>query len=512
VHPANRPLLFGTKQIVAALALAAFLTAGFISSEAVAATKHRTTAHHQGHSAKKATAHKRTSTHHASAYNPRYASIVMDADSGVILSQSNADASVYPASLTKMMTLLLTFERLENGTLSLNHRVAISNHAASQAPSKLDLPPGSSIELKNAIYAVVTKSANDIAVAIGEDIGGSEGHFVYLMNEKARALGMTHTQFMNACGLHNPAQVTTARDFARLSRYIIKTYPHEYRYFSTRNFNYNGVSNRNHNRLMETYAGMDGIKTGYVLPSGFNLAASAVRNNHRLIAIVFGGKTAVSRNNDVAGLLDAGFEKLETMKNQPVLVSQNTITPDPRLAQTNGIAATKVPASTLLHPSGQTVPARQVAASADSVLVPQTGAIGEMVGQGDADPAVTRRFETGMMAIAAIKGTLKPGQTSAATTPAANPAGTPTPQILGNDDWAIQLGSYPSRVKSDEALNAAISRLPADIRSTASPVIVPLQSGDGYVYRARLRGFSRDQASAACKYFNNCLTISPRAF
>lgn len=476
---------------------------------------------------------KSSSSKKKSGYNPRYASIVIDADTGAVLSESNSNASVHPASLAKMMTLLLVFERLENGALSLNQRIYISNRAAAQQPSKLGLPAGSSIALKDAIYALVTKSANDISVAIAENVGGSEAHFVYLMNEKAKEIGMTRTNFKNPHGLHNSAQVTTARDIARLSRYLIKAYPNDYRYFSTSKFTYNGITNRNHNRLMETYPGMDGIKTGYIVPSGFNLAASAVRGKHRLIAVVFGGKTTASRNAEVASLLDRGFEKINRTETSTLVAQNNAIripAPqqlDARLTSVTGTTDRRTPSISLIPPRkpGQTSPATktaQIAANQEPIEVPQTGAMGEIAGQGDVDPAVTRRFETGMMAIAAIKGSLKPGQISSAPTdsPEAAQPRAKTNGLLGNgagniaqsNDWAIQLGSYSSRVKSDEVLASATEKLPQEIRASARPVIVPMKAGDGWIYRARLHGLSREQASAACKYFNNCMAISPRAF
>jgi D-alanyl-D-alanine carboxypeptidase len=503
----------GLKKFAAAFVLASFLivtTTSFDASAAESKNKHKTS----HHSSKKSTGKKRSAQR--ASYSPRHGSIVIDADTGAVLSQNGADTQVYPASLTKLMTLLITFDALEKGTARLNQRIEFSNHAAAQVPSKLDVPAGSSIELKNAIYAIVTKSANDVAVAVAENIGGTEGRFVYLMNQKAKEIGMNNTRFVNPSGLHNPAQVTTPRDFARLARYIIKNYPREYRYFATRSFTYNGMVNRNHNRLMETYAGMDGMKTGYTIPAGFNLTASAVRNNRRLVAVVMGGKTAQDRNNEVAGLLDDGFDKINSMGSQQLVASNNVDQqPDNRLASTSGVAALP-PAATLPGTALPQPPAARIAA-ADTPM-PVNNAMSQLAGQGDVDPAVTRRFETGMMAINAIK-TLRPGQVSGAPANMGSqhavydPSGTPTPQLSGDsNEWAIQLGSYNSRVLGDQALASAITKLPTSLRSNAKPVIVPLKAGDGWVYRARLQGFSQAEASAACKNFNNCLAISPRAF
>lgn len=536
----NRSVSARFRRIVSALAMASFVlvtTSSFNVSAAETGTKAKSSYSSpkpkSPKSAQKSSVRKKSPSKRPAqrtAYSPPHGSIVIDADSGTVISQNNADARVYPASLTKLMTLLLTFEGIEHNNINLLQRVQITSNAARQPPSKLDLPAGSSILMRDAIYALVTKSANDIAVAIGENVGGTEGRFVYLMNAKAKEIGMNNTRFVNPSGLHNPQQVTTPRDFARLARYIVKNYPREYRYFSTRSFTYNGTVNRNHNRLMETYQGMDGMKTGYTIPSGFNLAASAVRNNRRLIAVVMGGKTAQMRNNEVADLLDDGFARMANQQTQK-LVAQNTIDlPVSRQVSTSGDAARPpqtrgiVPTVTAQTPVDVNVPIASRALTvatinpAESVPMPATGAMSEMAGQGDIDPAVTKRFETGMMAINAIK-TLKPGQTSAVPVnmgsqqAAYDPAGTKTPQLSGDsNDWAIQLGSYNSRLLSDQALASAITKLPGNLRPNAKPIIVPLKAGEGWVYRARLHGFSREEASAACKYFNNCMAISPRAF
>ncbi|MCB1556154.1 MAG: D-alanyl-D-alanine carboxypeptidase, partial [Alphaproteobacteria bacterium] len=239
--------------------------------------------------------------------NPRYASIVMDADTGMILSERYADKQVHPASLAKMMTLVLTFDAIAQGRLALNDRIVISRHAASMVPSKLDLAPGETIRVEDAIYALVTKSANDVAVALAEAIGGTETRFARQMTARAWAIGMNNTRFRNASGLHDRYQVTTARDMAKLARYILNEYPDYYPYFGTRHFSYQGKDYENHNRLLGRYTGMDGSKTGYIQASGFNLVASARRDGHRIVGVVFGGRTAKSRNAHMVALLDNGF-------------------------------------------------------------------------------------------------------------------------------------------------------------------------------------------------------------
>lgn len=217
-----------------------------------------------------------------------YASIVIDAQSGSVLHETNADTQNYPASLVKMMTLYLAFEALTGNRIRLDHQLVASAHAVSMAPSRLGLGRGQRIRAKEAILAIVTKSANDAAVVLSEGLGESEFKFVQMMNEKARELGMTRTVFRNATGLPNRRQVSTARDMATLARALLRDFPGYYHYFSVTEFHYGNHTYRNHNRLIESYAGADGIKTGYTRASGFNLAASVKRGGHRLIAVVLG--------------------------------------------------------------------------------------------------------------------------------------------------------------------------------------------------------------------------------
>jgi len=240
---------------------------------------------------------------------PVAAEILMEAGSGKVLQARNADTPTYPASLTKMMTLMLTFEALDRGTLRPDQRLVVSRHAASMPPSRLWLAPGSTITVEQAILALVTRSANDAAVVLAEALGGSEAAFAGKMTARARALGMRRTVFRNASGLPDRLQRTTARDMAILSRALIRRHAGHYAYFQRRSFDWQGTTVHGHNRLMARYPGMDGIKTGYIAASGFNLAASAVRDGRRLIAVVMGGHSAATRDDRVADLLDIGFKR-----------------------------------------------------------------------------------------------------------------------------------------------------------------------------------------------------------
>ena len=234
-------------------------------------------------------------------------SIIIDAQTGKIVSEHDADRPDYPASLTKMMTLYLTFQALEQGRISLNDVFTVSLHASRQVPSKLGLRPGQRISVRDLILAIVTHSANDAAVTLAENLGGSESAFAQRMTVAAHALGMTATTFRNASGLPTPPNISTARDLAILARALWHDYPKEYRFFATEQFTYNGATYETHNHLMESFAGMDGIKTGYIHASGFNLAASAVRNGRRLIGVIMGGSSAHARDLQMASLLDDGF-------------------------------------------------------------------------------------------------------------------------------------------------------------------------------------------------------------
>lgn len=237
----------------------------------------------------------------------RSAAIVMDAATGAVLYEDDADAPRYPASLTKIMTLYLLFEAIDAKRITFDTKFPVSARAANQDPTKLGLKPGETIAVRDIILGLITKSANDAAVVAAEGLAGSEPAFAARMTEKARQLGMSKTVFRNASGLPDPQQKTTARDLAMLARALIRNYPHHYHFFDTPSFTYKGITHANHNRLNNWYAGADGIKTGYIRASGFNLVTSAKRDNRRLIGVVMGGVSPGSRDQEMARLLDAAF-------------------------------------------------------------------------------------------------------------------------------------------------------------------------------------------------------------
>jgi D-alanyl-D-alanine carboxypeptidase len=241
-----------------------------------------------------------------------YAAIVIDPATGEVLSAVNADEQNYPASLAKMMTLYLTFQALQNGKLKIDQDLPVSTWAASRAPTKLDLRAGQTISVNDCILGMVTKSANDAATVVAEGLGGTESHFADMMNAQAALLGMSSSHFDNANGLPDPENRTTARDMVKLAMALYHDFPQYSHYFATKEFVFRGQLIRGHNNLMDRYPGMDGLKTGFTDASGFNLASTAVRDGHRLFAVVMGGRTARVRDNLMARLLDDGFDHRPT--------------------------------------------------------------------------------------------------------------------------------------------------------------------------------------------------------
>lgn len=260
----------------------------------------------------------------------KYAAIVVDAKSGEILYAKHADSPRYPASITKIMTLYLTFEALASGRLHPEDRVVVSPHAAAQAPTKLGVRAGDSVSVQEAMEGMATKSANDMAVAMAEKIGGTESRFAALMTLRAQELGMQNTHFVNASGLPDSRQLTTARDIAILSRAVMRDYPQYYKLFSLQQFTFRGQVMPNHNHLLGRMQGVDGLKTGFTNASGFNLAVSAVRDNRRLIAVVMGGPTTAQRDQNAEDLLLTGFDVMRRRSmGEKITVAQNLFEPEP---------------------------------------------------------------------------------------------------------------------------------------------------------------------------------------
>jgi D-alanyl-D-alanine carboxypeptidase len=315
--------------------------------------------------------------HHESreSYSPAFSSIIVDGNSGATLSSNNPDASRHPASLTKIMTLYLLFERLDSGKMKLDTEMPVSEHAADQAPTKLGLRPGQTIRVEDAIKGLVTRSANDAAVVIAEAIAGDEDDFAKLMTRKARMLGMTKTVYRNASGLPDDDQVTTARDQSTLGRAIQDRFPRHYRYFSTVAFTFRGHSISNHNHLLGTVEGVDGIKTGYTRASGFNLVTSMRRGNRHLVGVVLGGRSGGSRDAIMRNLLAENLEKASTKRTVAAIAERNPSDARTDVADADA-AAQPAPAaqaqSAVQAASGATEPATPPSASRSAAVASRT--------------------------------------------------------------------------------------------------------------------------------------------
>jgi D-alanyl-D-alanine carboxypeptidase len=417
-----------------------------------------------------------------SEYGPAYEAIVLDAQTGQVLRELNPDVVTYPASLTKMMTLYLTFEALNQGRLRLDQFLRVSGEAASRAPSKLGLVPGDSVAVRDLILGIVTKSANDAAVVLAEGLGGSEWGFAQQMTAKARQLGMMQTVYYNASGLPDPNQRTTARDIARLALALYHQFPREYRYFSTQEFVFHGEAMRNHNHLMEWYPGLDGIKTGYINASGFNLAASAVRNGHRLIGVIMGGRSARSRDQQMAGLLDLAFADLGNgaATSRPVMAVVPT-TP----------AATAAPAQVVTAPRAAP---RASPAQAAAMISPAVASAAE----GD---AAGQRGKPGFL-----------GNVASHLSPVAKAEAAPlTREAPGGEDWEIQLGAFHDAAAAEQAARHVAGV--AAVKGKPHQIIAPAKGDREHLYRARLLHFTGKSAQAACAELHKkkiaCTVVRP---
>lgn len=387
------------------------------------------------------------------------AAIVIDANTGKTLYSSNGDATRYPASLTKMMTLYMVFEAMTAGKISKSTRVPFSKHAASRPPTKLGVRAGGSITVEQAILALVTKSANDAAAAVGEMLGGSEANFARMMTAKARQLGMKSTTFRNASGLPDSRQVTTARDMAILGMALREHFPRYYDYFSTRSFAFGKHRHGNHNKLLGRVKGVDGIKTGYTRASGFNLVSSVKLGDRKLVAVVMGGASGRGRDARMAELIKAYMPKTKGRGDNPLIAAR----------QINTTVASA--SASMSHiPVPRSRPEREVEeeirASAQVAYAPETRpAVGipevaaEAAGEGDIDPA-------------------------------------PTASIEGN--WVIQIGSLPSDREARALLSKAAGKASA-LLADASPFTEVFNKGGVTYHRARFGGFaSQNAATKTC--------------
>ncbi len=403
----------------------------------------------------------------------KYAAFAIDVESGAVLHETNADTKNFPASLTKMMTLYLLFEALQDGDVTLQTKMKVSARAAKQQPSKLGLKSGSTITVENAIRALVTKSANDVAVVVAEHLGKSEDAFAKLMTAKAKALGMKRTLFKNASGLPNSKQVSTARDIATLALALIDDFPQYYHYFSTPSFTYKGRTYENHNSLLEGVEGVDGLKTGYTKASGYNIAISAVRDGRRVIVVVFGGKTAKTRDNQANHILEVAYGSIKKLKLDA---------PKTQVA--------KAPAAPVVVP-----PEKPLA----GVLVPnQPLAVTPLPVAPATVQAVALQGDTQVAALSQPDVKIDAAQVLDTALPA--------------DSWSIQVGAFSRYNAAKEAALGATGKA-AQTLAGAKVFVMEIDGQGGKLYRARLTDLDEGEAREACRLLTKqnqaCLVVAP---
>ena len=432
---------------------------------------------------------------------PVQASIVVDAVSGEVLSASNADTSTYPASLTKMMTLYLLFEAMQDGRVKLTDTITFSKNSAGKAATNLNVDSGDRISVETAILALVVRSANDAATAIAEQLGGTEAGFARLMTNKAQMLGMTRTTFRNANGLPDAKQRTTARDMATLSVALIRDFPQYYGYFKRTSFKYRGVTYRGHNKLLKSFKGYDGIKTGYIRASGFNLASSAERDGRRLVVVVLGGSSPSMRDRKVADLLTSGFK---SQRGTGTLIAAKA----PLSGQVK--AAAPAPADTAAESMVEDVIANILIKPAQAASVEerdQPVSALQLAGLKGLTPLLkpgTRpKTEPAAAAVALASPVLKPGTSAKVDLAEAEPfvpdAQATTVVWKADGAYGIQVGAYSkynAAQKAAQTATKAESQLLADAR-----IIIDTQkmNNGSKLYRARVAGLSKTDAQTACR-------------
>ncbi|QBR70001.1 D-alanyl-D-alanine carboxypeptidase [Beijerinckiaceae bacterium] len=528
----------GAARFCLGLALAATC---ILATPAEARHRHRYYSAHAAYSHRSHHGHFSRYSHAREASPSKIAAVVVDGNTGRVLYARNENDRRYPASITKVMTLYLLFEQLEKGHLRLDSEIRVSAHAAAQKPTKLGLRPGETISVDNAIKAVVTRSANDIAVTIAEALGGSEERFAELMTNKAHALGMNSTHFANASGLPNDEQLTTARDLAILGRAIQERFPRYYRYFSTHVFYYAGAAIKNHNHLLGRVEGMDGIKTGYIRASGFNLLTSVKRNGRYIVSVVLGGSSARTRDKIMADLIEDQIDNGATVRTAaliteaaaPAQVAEATEIPRaiPRAVQPEP----KAPTGLAFAPN----PPRADLA-VDAIRVASLN--GDLAMQRPRPAFVSGAPKAGEPRAAQGEGNLKQASLDGSTLQSRSGHGaegsTATPSVMrassdfatgslrnseklvvakrevpqddevktidshrpaaARNGWMIQIGATTDVAKANELLSRAKAEGHRTLAS-AQGFTEKIQKGSETFYRARFAGLEADTAELACK-------------
>lgn len=452
----------------------------------------------------------------------RQASIVVDANSGEVAHESQADAPRFPASLTKVMTLYMLFEQIEAGRLSMNSRLEVSAEAARQPPTKLGLRPGSTIRVEDAVQALITRSANDVAVVVAESIAGSEEDFAERMTRRARQIGMSRTTFRNASGLPNMEQRTTARDMALLGRAIYERFPQYARYFGRSSFRYGNRNIRNHNRLIGRVQGVDGIKTGYTRASGFNLITSVRHNGRHMVAVVMGGRTARARDAQMARLVAGHMSEMAARRTdfsvaqrvrgrgaEPVAVARADTSERPvALARVAAPAQAEAPT-----PAPRREPASPPAAATPAPVQTAAAAVPVPTPRGEAAVAERREISTAQpVRTASAAGPVLQWRTGAQpAAPAAAMATNPAPQVAASvsnreptaaqqalTGWVVQIAATNTEQDAQRMLTQARESVGRPLAG-ARLVTERVQRGNATLFRARFAGFAdRGAAEAAC--------------
>jgi D-alanyl-D-alanine carboxypeptidase len=482
--------------------------------------------------------------------NPKFSAIAVDAKTGEVLFSSDPDGKRYPASLTKVMTLYMLFRELKAGRMTLSTQIKMSKRASGMAPTKLGVPAGKSVSVEDAIKSLVTLSANDVAAAIGENIAGSESAFADRMTKTARSLGMSRTTFKNASGLPNPGQTTTARDMATLSLRIQRDFPQYYPYFKLMSFNYKGRVIRTHNRLLGKFDGTDGIKTGYIRASGFNLTSSVRRGDKRIIGVVMGGKTGNSRNQYMISMLTKHLPKCKDGK---MLAASIKGAPAPKeielaaVEETQAVAVDQViepetpPAPEAIVTSKKAKPSAGKGRPSDKTVADLARAAVE-VDEGDAEDSsgpeeliaeippstadgtkiASLADDQGQVLVAPLpqgSETMVAKQSNGDALPFAVKAETGgwAGQVLvpaSEMSWKIQIGAFPNKRTAQDKLRAA-RKTGVSLLNDKQAFTVQVQKGNETIYRARFSGFSEDAARAACRQLTQkgigCVALSPQS-
>src|SRR5665213_777469 len=420
---------------------------------------------------------------------PEFSAITIDARNGQILFADHADGLRHPASLTKMLTLYILFGEMKAGKVNRDTRLKVSVHAASMAPTKLDLTPGSTISVDEAIKSLVTKSANDAAVAIAENLSGSEGAFAARMTKVAHSIGMTRSNFNNASGLPNSGQYTTARDIATLGLRLMRDFPQYYPYFRTTEFEFHGRVIKSHNALVMHYPGTDGFKTGYVAAAGFNLATSTKRGAKRLVGVVLGARSPAIRTRYMEHMLEGQFAKAHDGNTIAALAGSSA-------AAINPIEVTDNDKPAIMNNLGMAAAAAD-ASTPDSKAAEATDTNTPKVIDAQLEPVDTVK-KPEKIPFAVVSANDKPGDIA---------------KSFG-DSWNVQVGTYAGKPSAEQQLTTSRQKFAALFEGKPGFTMQD-DKGGTVVYRARFAGFTADTAAKACLALKeegaSCLMIAPES-